>query len=53
MIAQEKYNIETTEWGLRKKAKFARDLLDHVFTFLEKGDKVVEIGPGLGHFADE
>ena len=52
-MAQENYAIETTNWALRKKTWFAKDFLKNVFTFLEKRNKIVEIGPGLGRFADE
>ncbi len=47
------YKIETTQWAQKRKVRFAAYLLDQVFTFLEPESFILEIGPGLGHLADE
>lgn len=50
--AASRYKIEISKWGDEKKAAFAAHLLDEVFTFLGPHSSVLEIGPGMGHFAD-
>ncbi|MDA3917536.1 MAG: class I SAM-dependent methyltransferase [Deltaproteobacteria bacterium] len=48
------YQLEkTSKFYLKNKTKFSKDLFSKIFTFLRKDDIIVEIGPGLGHFAKE
>jgi SAM-dependent methyltransferase len=47
------YKAIITDWASKQKKLFAQHTIDNIFTFLEKDSAILEIGPGIGHFADE
>lgn len=44
---------ETSGMYLRIKNKYSKDMLKHIMSFSKKGKVIMEVGPGLGHFALE